>query len=90
MCASDQKEIDVIIYQDGTVTPVEIKKSAAPKNAVRNFSVLSPVEQDPSGEDAFSGAAHLKVKIGTGAVVCMPADLMPVDKKNWYIPAWLI
>lgn len=87
---SNKKEIDVIIYQDGTVTPVEIKKSAAPKNAVRNFSVLSPIEQGPSDEDTFSGAAHLKVKVGTGSVVCMSADLMPVDKKNWYIPAWLI
>ena len=26
----------------------------------------------------------------TGAVVCIPADLIPVDKKNWYVPAWLI
>ena len=78
------------IYQDGTVTPIEIKKSSAPKNAVKNFSVLAPIEQDPSEEDIFSGAAHLKVKIGTGAVVCMPVDLIPVDKKNWYVPAWLI
>ena len=87
---SNKKEIDVILYQDGTVTPIEIKKSSAPKNAVKNFSVLSPIEQEPSEEDVFSGAAHLKVKIGTGAVVCMPADLIPVDKKNWYVPAWLI
>ena len=87
---SNKKEIDVIIYQDGTVTPVEIKKSSAPKNAVKNFSVLAPIEQEPREEDIFSGAAHLKVKIGTGAVVCMPADLIPVDKKNWYVPAWLI
>lgn len=87
---SNKKEIDVIIYQDGTVTPVEIKKSSAPKNAVKNFSVLAPIEREPSEEDVFSGAAHLKVNIGTGAVVCMPADLIPIDKKNWYVPAWLI
>lgn len=87
---NNKKEIDVIIYQDGTITPVEIKKSSAPKNAVKNFSVLNPIEHEPSEEDVFSGTAHLKTKIGTGAVVCMPADLMPVDKKNWYVPAWLI
>ncbi len=87
---SNKKEIDVIIYQDGTVTPVEIKKSSAPKNAVKNFSVLNPIEQEPTEEDVFSGAAHLKVNVGTGAVVCMCADLIPVDKKNWYVPAWLI
>ena len=38
---SNKKEIDVILYQDGTVTPVEIKKGSAPKNAVKNFSVLT-------------------------------------------------
>lgn len=87
---SNKKEIDVIIYQDGFINPVEIKKSSAPKNAVKNFSVLAPIERDPSEESVFSGAAHLKAKIGTGAVICMPTDLMPIDKKNWYIPAWLI
>ena len=81
---------EIGIYQDGTVTPIEIKKGSAPKNAVKNFSVLDPIEQDPSEDDVFSGSAHLKVKVGTGAVVCMPVDLIPVDKKNWYVPAWLI
>lgn len=87
---SNKKEIDVIIYQDGTVTPVEIKKSSAPKNATKNFSVLDPISRTPSEEDVFSGTAHLKVNIGTGAVVCLPADLIPIDEKNWYVPAWLI
>ena len=47
-------------------------------------------EMAPNEEDAFSGAALLKTTVGTGAVVCMPADVLPIDKKNWYIPAWLI
>ena len=79
-----------LTFFDGVLTPVEIKKGSAPKDATKNFSVLSPIEADPSEEDIFSGAAHLKTKIGTGAVVCMPADMIPVDEKNWYIPAWLI
>ena len=87
---SNKKEIDLIIYQDGVVNPIEIKKSAAPKDAVKNFSVLKPIEIDPSEGDDFSGAAHLKITVGTGAVVCMPTDILPIDKKNWYIPAWLI
>lgn len=87
---SNQKEIDLIIYQDGIVNPVEIKKSAAPLKAVRNFSVLNPVEREPDQEAVFSGTAHLKVQIGTGAVVCMSSELIPVDRKNWYVPAWLI
>lgn len=87
---SNQKEIDLLIYQDGILTPVEIKKGAAPKDATKNFSVLAPIEQEPKSEDVFSGAAHLKAKIGTGAVICMPTDMIPIDERNWYIPAWLI
>ena len=87
---SNKKEIDVILYQDGMVNPIEIKKGSAPKDAIRNFSVLSPIEEEPDEEDVFSGASHLKTKIGTGAVVCMPPDMIPIDRKNWYIPAWLI
>ncbi|MCL2462785.1 MAG: DUF4143 domain-containing protein, partial [Defluviitaleaceae bacterium] len=87
---SNKKEIDIIISMDGIVNPIEIKKGAAPKDAIKNFSVLKPIEEEPSEEDVFSGTAHLKTKIGTGAVVCMPADIMPIDTKNWYIPAWII
>ena len=87
---SNKKEIDVIIYQDGTLTPIEIKKGSAPKNAVKNFSVLDPVEQEPSADEIFSGTAHLKTKVGTGAVICLTSDMIPIDRKNWYIPAWLI
>jgi len=87
---SNKKEIDIIIHENGIVNPIEIKKGAAPKNAIKNFSVLKPIEKEPSEEAVFSGAAHLKTTIGTGAVICMPTDIIPIDKKNWYIPAWLI
>ena len=87
---SNKKEIDLIIYQDGTVTPIEIKKSASPKDAVKNFSVLAPIEKNADEDEPFAGAEQLKTKIGTGAVICMATDLIPIDKKNWYIPAWLI
>lgn len=87
---SNKKEIDLLIYQDGSVTPVEIKKGSAPADAIRNFSVLSPIEKEPGEEEVFAGTAHLKTKIGTGAVICMSPDILPIDKNNWYIPAWLI
>jgi len=87
---SNRKEIDLIISQDAVVTPVEIKKSGAPKGAVKNFSVLKPIERDPDESAVFSGTAHLKTRIGEGAVVCMSEDLLPIDSKNWYVPAWLI
>jgi hypothetical protein len=80
---SNKKEIDVIIYTGTTVNPIEIKKGAFPKDAVRHFSVLKPIERDPGGEG-------VPKSIGTGAVICMPADMMPVDAKNWLVPAWII
>jgi len=87
---SNKKEIDLIIAQDGIIHPIEIKKGSAPKDAIKNFSVLKPIENEPNKEDVFSGTAHLKTKIGTGAVICIPSDIMPIDKNNWYVPAWLI
>ena len=115
---SNRKEIDLIIYRDGTVFPIEIKKSAAPAHAVKNFSVLRPIaewaeksggEEAPGGgaepncgADTGSGAesncgadsgssfAGMKTAVGTGAVVCLASDVLPIDRENWYIPAWLI
>jgi predicted AAA+ superfamily ATPase len=46
----NKKEIDVIISAAGTVYPIEIKKSAAPKDAVKNFSVLKPIESELSAQ----------------------------------------
>ncbi len=87
---SNKKEIDLIISMDGTVNPIEIKKGAAPKDAVKNFSVLKPIEREPDVEESFSGAAHLKTRVGLGAVVCMSSDVIPIDEKNWYVPAWIL
>ena len=87
---SNRKEIDIIISMDGTVNPIEIKKGAAPKDAVKNFSVLRPIEREPDEDDVLSGAAHLKTTIGAGAVICMSADVIPIDRNNWYVPAWII
>jgi len=86
----NKKEIDLIIHQNNTVHPVEIKKGASPKGAAKHFSVLKPIAEEPSEEDRFSGAAHLKTEIGTGAVVCLASNILPIDKNNWLVPAWLI
>lgn len=81
---SNQKEIDLIIYQDGVVHPIEIKKGTTPQNAAKNFSVLAPIESTNDEPGSFT------VKIGNGAVICLASDLVPIDKKNWLVPAWLI
>ena len=83
----DKKEIDLLLYQDGVISPVEIKKSASPgKKAVRNFHVLDPIND----ESSFKNLESLKVDIGTGCVVCLAENMLPVDEKNWFVPSWLI
>ena len=67
---SNKREIDLIIRNDGVSHPVEIKKSSAPSNATKNFSVLADAEA------------------GAGAVVCLASDLIPIDRRNWLVPAW--
>ena len=71
---NNKKEIDLILQQDGVIQPIEIKKSASPNNPTRNFSVLS----------------KLGSMVGTGGVICMASELLPLDRNNWQIPAWII
>ncbi len=87
---SNRREIDLIIAKDGEVNPIEIKKNSAPKDAVKNFSVLKTIEAGNEEGGIFSGTEQLKTKVGTGGVICMSEDLIPIDKNNWYIPAWLV
>ena len=83
----DKKEIDLLLYQNGILSPIEIKKSASPgKAAIKNFRVLEPITTEP----AHAGLESSKVEIGTGSVICMANDLLPLDEKNWYVPVWLI
>ena len=72
---TDGKEIDLILEQNNTLYPIEIKKSANPgKDATKNFNVLNK-----SGKE-----------IGEGCVVCLYSDVFPLDKTNWLVPVWLI
>jgi len=72
---SDNKEIDLIIEQNNTLYPIEIKKSANPgKDAIKHFGVLDKIGKP----------------VGEGSVVCLTSDLLPIDRKNWYVPVWLI
>ena len=83
----DKKEIDLIIYENGALYPIEIKKSASPgKDAIKHFGVLESVTEP----EKFGELSQTKMKIGNGAVVCMANDLLPIDAKNWYVPAWMI
>ena len=83
----DQKEIDLLLYQNGTLYPIEVKKAASPgKGAIKSFHVLDAVQE----QEKFGAIKELKIDIGEGSVVCMAKDLLPIDAKNWYVPVWLI
>ena len=72
---NNNKEIDLIILENGKAYPVEIKKSANPgKSAVKHFGVLEDMGLD----------------VGEGAVVCMTPMIVPIDGKNRYIPVGCI
>ncbi len=78
----EKKEIDLLLHANGTLSPVEIKKTASPdKTMIRNFAVLSPLN-----EAAENPATPWSPSVGNGALVCQISDLLPVDQKNMYVP----
>jgi len=65
----------LLLEQNGTLYPVGIKKSAnSNKDAVRYFPVIEKTN----------------LLRGEGSVVCLYQDVMPINKKDWIIPVWLI
>lgn len=71
----DTKEIDLLMEQDGTLYPMEIKKSAMPqKQLTRVFHVIdkAPLER------------------GTGAILCTSDRLSAFDSENLIVPVWAI
>lgn len=72
------KEIELIIWQNGTAYPIAIKKSAFPNKAVKTFAILEPVSADA------------KINIGAGGIVCLIDDLLPASDSLYYIPVWVL
>ena len=72
---TNQKEIDLVVEQDGVLHPIEIKKSSNPdRKAIRAFGVL-----EKTGKT-----------VGGGGVVCMAERPFPIDAQNTLIPANII
>ena len=71
----NNKEIDIIIENDGELHPIEIKRSANPASELINtFSVLN----------------RSSVSRGKGAVICMKQELSAFNSDNYIIPVWMI
>ncbi len=71
----DSKEIDILLEQDGTISPIEIKKSTNPgTELVKVFKLLDKASTPRS----------------KGAVICMKPQLSAIDSENYIIPVWMI
>jgi predicted AAA+ superfamily ATPase len=72
----DAKEVDLLLEQNGTLYPVEIKKTSNPgKEHIDNFSILGKIKN---------------VVVGTGGVICMYDKNVRINDKNVTIPVtWL-
>ncbi len=71
----DAKEIDAVLESEGTLCPLEIKKTSLPDRRLTNvFSVLdrSPLPR------------------GTGAVLCMADQFSAFDRNNLIVPIWML
>lgn len=72
---SNAKEIDVFVEENSEIHPLEIKKSVAPNyREVKKYEVLDKV----------------LLKRGTGGIVCMYEEPLPIDNTNCLIPSNLI
>ena len=72
---TNQKEIDVIIEENGMLHPIEIKKASNPeRKIVKAFEVLRRTDNE----------------LGKGLVICMTDRTFPIDGNNIMIPATII
>lgn len=72
---SNAKEIDVFVELNGSVHPLEIKKSASPdRKEVKKYEILDKAS----------------IPRGSGGIVCMCEKAVPIDEKNSFIPGNLI
>ena len=71
----DQKEVDLVIVQDGMVYPLEIKKTAAPgKDGIRHFGTLE----------------RLGLPVGPGGVISLVEQALPMTAMVQAIPVWAL
>ena len=72
---TNQKEIDLILEENGVLHPLEIKRGSNPESkAIRAFGIL---KKSP-------------LTIGEGGIICMTDKPFPIDSKNCYIPCNII
>lgn len=71
----DRDNRDLVIEENGTLHPLEIKRTLNPSSGIRQ---------------AFSVLDKSSVPRGTGAVLCLKPTLSALDKDTLIVPTWLI
>jgi uncharacterized protein len=75
---SDQKEIDLLLQENGKLHPIEIKRASLVNgSAIKNFSVLDSVTGD-----------NMPVNRGFGCVLCLNDEPYPITSNTWGFPVW--
>lgn len=72
---SNAKEIDVMVEENGLIHPLEIKKSANPdRREIKKYEIIDKTN----------------LERGSGGIICMCEEVIPIDGKNCFIPCNLI
>ena len=72
---SNTKEIDLLVERNAVLHPLEIKKSANPDSReIKKFAELSKTTTNQ----------------GSGGIICLCDEVIPIDQKNSYIPCNLL
>lgn len=67
----EKKEIDLLIEQNGKLYPIEIKRTASPKESdIKNFNTLKAKD----------------IPMGKGAIICFYENLMPLNREVEIVP----
>ena len=68
----DGKELDGLLVKDGTLYPLEIKKTASPRrDDIRHFATLN----------------RMGMTVGQGSVICLCQEALPISDSVWSLPA---
>jgi len=73
---SNGKEIDLLLFENNTLYPLEIKQTASPDS--RDITSFEVIDRIPT------------VERGEGGVICFSSALMPLKNKDKVIPLWMI
>jgi predicted AAA+ superfamily ATPase len=72
---ANQREVDIVLEENGTLYPIEVKKTANPGlNDCKSFGLLE----------------RLNKKVGLGAVICLQPERIPPSREVVSIPVWEI